>query len=531
MLVLLALAACHHDEPADTLLTGGTIHLTVDTTTDALAIRGGVVAGIGDDARALEGPDTDARDLHGSIVYPGFHDAHVHLLAGSFAMDRLLLLGVTSMTRMASEVSDYAATAPDEPWIVGYGWLAENIPNPDGRPITAVVADRPVLLVSNSGHEAIVNQKALDLAGIDASTPDPPDGHIERDPDTGEPTGYLVEGAVSLLSDLVLAAYDDAHLSSALPEKLDEFSRAGITGVSEILAVPGFNIGRPWIYRDLDTAGQLPIRVTYYLPIFKPSDVATVAATGDTYDSDRVRFGGGKIWVDGSMGSSEAYVSQPYIGTTDHGVSYWSPSDLHDAVAAAEAAHIRLKLHANGDAAIGEALDAFEAVANENGGLTETHNIEHAVIPSDDDYARMNQLGLIASVQPTHYVAASFGETAHNLGAERFDKAYDYEAMVNAGIPLADGTDWPVWPAPQPLVVLYNGASNQPPHDLPIVDGLRAYTEGGGEAVGRPDELGRLDVGYLADFVVLDVDPRTVDLAQLSNTTVQEVWVGGKKVR
>ena len=530
MNVLVLLMACKADPPADLVLTGGTVHLDVESSTDALAIRGGVVVATGADALELVGKETESHDLGGAHVYPGFHDAHVHLLAGSFALDRLLLLGSPSMTSMANAVADYAPEHPEEPWVVGYGWLSENIAAPDGRPISAVLPDRPALLVSNSGHEAIVNAKALEIAGIDASTPNPPGGTIGRDPDTGELTGWLAETAVSLVSPVVLEAYDDALLSAALPAQMEQFSRAGITGVSEILAVPGMPIGRPWIYRDLEDRGELPLRVTYYMPIFKLDDVATVAAERGDYDGNLVRFGGGKVWVDGSMGSAEAWLEEPYVDSTSVGSAYWTTEDLTAVVDAAEAEGMPLKLHVNGDAAIDATLDAFEAVATSRGGLTQTHVLEHCVLPDDDDIARIVALGMVVSVQPTHYVAAMFGDTADALG-DRFDHAYDYERLRAGGIPLANGTDWPVWPSAQPFVVAWNGANSEAPHDLPVIDGIRAYTEGGGRAVSRPDELGRLDVGYLADFIVLGSDPLTVPLDSVPDTEIREVWVNGARVR
>lgn len=524
------LIACQRTDPADLVLDGGTVHIDVDTTTDALAIRDGVVVAIGDAARELIDDNTTVNDLAGAHVYPGFQDNHVHLLAGSFAFDRLLLLGTPSMAALASKVSNYAPTAPDEPWIVGYGWLGESIPEPDGRPITAILPDRPALLVSNSGHEAIVNQKALDLAGITRDTPDPVGGQIARDED-GNPTGYLVETAVELVSDLVLQAYDDERLGGGLAQRFDEFSSSGITGVSEILASPGFAIGRPWIYADRETAGTLPLRVTYYMPIFKPSDVAVIAAARSDYDGELVRFGGGKVWVDGSMGSAEAWVEEPYLNSDgDVGSHYFSAEDLTAIIAATEEEKMPLKLHVNGDAAIDAALTAMETVAAANGGLDQRYIFEHAVLPDDADYARMQTLGVIASVQPTHYIAASFGDTADALG-ERFDHAYDFAGFKTAGIPMANGTDWPVWPSQQPLLVSWNASVADPPHNLSLRDALEAYTVGTARAIGREDELGRLAEGYLADFVVLGADPQAVDSADVSSIEIRQVWVAGRQVK
>lgn len=528
MKLLLALWACASPPPADLRVSGGTIHIDRTATTGAMAVRDGVIVALGDDALASDA--VDAVDLGGGHVYPGLHDAHVHLLAGSFAMDRLLLLGASGMSDLADAAARYAADAPDEPWIVGYGWIPDDVPDADGRPLSAAIPDRPALLVAGSGHAAIVNQRALDLAGITSATPDPPGGRIVRDAETGEPTGWLIEGAVSLVADVVLAAYDDERLGAGLPSRLTQFSEAGITGVSEVLAVPGMPIGRPWIYRALEDRGELPLRVTFYLPVGGADDVAAVAAAGRAEEGDLVRFGGGKVWVDGSMSTSEAWMEEPYVGGDAVGSSYLDEAQLARLFEASEAAELPLKLHVNGDAAIDATLSAMEQVAAARGGLSQRYVIEHCVLPDDDDLARLQSLGVVVSVQPTHYVAAQFGDVADDLG-DRFDSAYPLRRFRDAGIPLANGTDWPVWPSPDPWVVLWNGANAAEPHDLPVADGLSAYTEGGGVVVGRAEELGRLDIGYLADFVLLDRDPVAVPVDELTEVEVRGVWVGGRAVR
>ncbi len=525
--VVVAAMGCSADS-ADWVVENGSIHVGPDQTVEALALRDGHVVALGEDA--LHFRAEQRLDLQRGVVYPGFQDAHVHLLAGSFALERLLLLGVSSMNAMASASAEYAATVPDEPWIVGYGWLSENIDGPTGAPITERIPDRPVLLMSNSGHEAIVNQAALAAAGITALTPDPPGGTIVRDSVTGEPTGYLVESAVALVADLVLEAYDDAALSSALEQRLEEFSAAGLTGVAEILAVPGFDIGRPWIYSNLEDAGRLPMRVTYYLPVFSSSDVVSVAEECAAHAGDLVRCGGAKVWVDGSMGGAEAWVEDPYeneAGT--FGSSYFSAEALTELVREAERVGLPLKLHVNGDAAVGAALEALEAVAVESG-LAQRHVLDHVVLLDAEDYARMERLDVVASVQPTHFVAAQFGETASLLG-ERFDHAYDFRGLADAGVPLALGTDWPVWPSAQPLLVAWNTAMLPPERGLTLKEAWWAHIQGPAASVGRESDLGCLTEGCAADFVVLGEDPLEIPLEAVPDVPIREVWVAGTRVR
>ncbi len=527
------LAGCKKDdvETAD-LLVLGNIHMDVETETDAIAVRNGQIVAIGADAQALKGTGTAEVDVGDQHVFPGFHDAHTHLLAGSFAFARLLLLGTPSMEAMTTATVDYASDLdPEEPWVVGYGWLAENIPEPDGRAISEVITDRPVLLVSNSGHEAVVNQFALDLAGITAETPDPPDGMIGRDPDTGEPTGYLVEGAMTAIATQAMDEYDDARLSSALPGKLVDFSRSGLTGVSEILAAPGFDLGRPQIYTALEESGDLPIRVTWYAPLFSIDDFDEIEALRDNNPGELVRFGGAKIWVDGSMGSAEAWMEEEYQGNPgSFGTHYLDGDALTAIVFEAETRGIPLKLHVNGDAAVDAALDAFEAVAAANGSLTQHHILDHLCLADPDDIVRISTLGLSVSVQPTHYAAANLGETAEYLGEEVFSHAYDYSSFVEGGIPTALGTDWPVWPTTHTLLVAWSSTKTGAERELTMEDALRGYTEGSAAAINRSEDLGRLDVGYLADFVVLSQNPLEVDVDAVPDITVERRFVNGREI-
>ncbi len=507
--MILLLLAC--TEPADLILRGEI--WTGSEWTDAIAVTDGVVVAVGDEVKRGDREE----ELPGP-AYPGFMDGHTHTLAGSFAMDRLLLLGTPSMQAMVNSVEDYAAEAPEEPWIVGYGWLPDVVGEPDGRLLDEVVSDRPVLLVDNSGHSAVVNSKALEIAGITVDTPDPPGGIIGRDED-GELTGYLLEAALSLVSERALQDYDDELLASALDETLDDFARSGLTGVTEIMAVPGFDLSRPWIYTDRD----LPLRVVVYLPIFELDDVASADELRGTFESEMVRFGGGKLWVDGSMGTGSAWVSEPYDDDPeDYGSHYFDVEELTDIVREAEERNIHLKLHSNGDAAISAVLDAMEAVKAERGSL-QRHTLEHAVLLAEGDLERIVALDLPVSVQPSHYLGASLGDTADRLG-DRFAQCYDHRGLVDAGVTLALGTDWPVWPEPSPLLSAWS-AGRRDPGGLSVDETLWSYTEGTAQSMGQSD-LGRLEPGYQADLVVLNA---RLDEGELNEIRVLQTWVGGER--
>ncbi len=530
ILALLALLACSGGgDPADLVFTG-TIHLTAAETTTAVAVRGGEVVAVGADAEDLAAGAGQLVALTAAQrAWPGLTDGHTHLLAGSFALDRLLLMGVSSMEDIVERVAEYAPEHPDEPWVFGYGWLEEGIEAPEGLSLDEVVSDRPVILVNNSGHSALVNSVALGLAGITRDTPDPEGGVIGRTED-GEPNGYLVEAALSLMSDVALADYDDQAFQDALGPDLDDFVSGGVTSVAEIMAIPGVDISRPQVFAALEEAGELPLRVHYYVPVFTPDGLPDALAEAGDWDGDRLRFAGAKLWVDGSMGTAQAWVSEPLeTDPDDYGLHFFDADELAQVLRDAERLGVQLKLHANGDAAVTAALDALETVAAENGGLTQPHCLDHVVLMAPGDQARLAALGLVGSVQPGHVIPTSLGETADRWGDERFERAYDYRGLADAGVQLALGTDWPVWIQPAPLLNSWS-ALTLGDHALSIEEALDAYAAGSAAAVGQPGRLGTLQVGALADVVIFDADPLTAETSDLTKISVDGVWVGGEEV-
>ncbi len=529
-MLLGALLGCGGAEPADLLLEGGTIHTSLGASTHAVAVRDGVVVATGDDAVDLLGDGTRSYDLDGGTATAGFHDSHTHLLPGSFVMRRILLLGVSSMQRMSDKVADYAGDNPDEPWIVGFGWLVGDLPDGDGRLLDAVTGDRPALLIAGSGHSVLVNSKAMELAGIDDDTPDPAGGVIVRDGD-GHATGMLHESAMALVVPLALTAYDDDAIRPGLVEELSTFSAGGLTGISEILAAPGVSIDRPWIYTELEAEGLLDVRVHYYLPVFEQADLARIDEARGEHDTDLVRFAGAKLWVDGSLASLEGWTNQPYATSGTTGSHYFEPDTLQAIVLEAEERGIALKLHAMGDAAVDNTLTALEAVSDARGGLEQTHTLEHVVLASPAAQARMAALGVVSSMQPVAYGVATLADWHEELDEWTVEQSHDWRGMADAGIPLALGTDWPVWPTANSQVTLWAATSNHGDGSLSAAEALDAYTAGSARSVGMAGQLGCLEVGCLADIVVLDVDVLDAAPEAISAAEIQAGWVGGRKVQ
>ncbi len=500
----------------DVLLTNGTIQVSSTQTRETIGIQ---------DGRFVEPTGSAAQtiDLQGNIVVPGFHDSHTHLLAGSFVFDKLLLVGVGSMNTIKSKVGEYVSTNPDVPWVVGYGWVDSMIEAPSGVELDEVSGDYPVIVFDSAGHSVLINSLAMELAGITTDTPAPTGGIIEYD-DDGNPNGLLREAAIELVSPLMVTSFTDQQLVANLSETVETFHEAGITSISEILAVPGVNLSRPELY-----AQEAPkIRVHYYLPIFSEFDLLTLENHLDD-QSPFLRFVGGKVWVDGSSGSGEAWsLDESMIEDGHYGSYYFDTEGLIPFIQHAEEHHYDLKLHVNGDAATQAALDALEIVEAELDGLQSSYVFEHVVMIAPGDHARMLRLGVTASVQPSHALVGLYGDQADHWGSEKIDDAWNFARLEEESLSIAMGTDWPVWPTPDAMVNYRTAVEGVFERALSKKVAFEAYTQNGANAVGYELETGSIEVGKWADFVILDENPLTSD--DIAEIKIMQTWVGGERV-
>ena len=519
MLLSLLFACTHSDKETSTidiLLINGTIQTSSTDTRTSIGIHEG---------RFVEPTEaaTKTIDLQGNIVVPGFHDSHTHLLAGSFVFDKILLVGVGSMSTIKNKVAEYVSSDPDVPWVVGYGWVDSLMDTPSGIELDEVSGDYPALIFDSAGHSVLVNSKAMALAGITADTPVPAGGIMEYD-DAGNPTGLLREAAIELVSPLMVSSFTDEQLVANLSETVQTFHASGITSISEILAVPGVNLSRPELY-----AQKAPkLRVNYYLPIFSDADLVTLENHLDD-QAPFLRFVGGKIWVDGSSGSGEAWSLEESLMEAGHyGSYYFDSEDLLPFIRHAEEHGYDLKLHVNGDAAIRAALDALETVESELGELQSRYVFEHVLLIAEGDHARMLRLGITASVQPSHALVGLYGDQADHWGSEKMDNAWDFARLEEEGLKIAMGTDWPVWPTPDSMVNYRTAVEGVGPRALSREGAFAAYTLNGAVAVGNELETGSIAVGKWADFVILEENPMTsTDIAEIK---ILQTWVAGEKV-
>lgn len=516
---------------------------------DALGVVDGVIAAIGtQDAVRTALPAAHAVvDADGGLVTPGFADSHIHL--GLVALDSIQcdLAGAGTLDEVESRIRAFAASST-APWITGGGWALDLFEggSPTAARLDALVPDRPALLLNADHHGAWANTLALRAAGIDASTPDPADGRIDRDPG-GDPSGMLNEGAVQLVA-RVMPDPDPRALADAIVAASQRVLAAGITGWQEAAlghygGVPDFTAayldalqrgllrGRPtgaiWMPRDLQADG---------VGAFVERCLAAAAQNEAAGFPTRTV----KVMLDGIVETQTASLREPYCsGSGGTGLSYFAPDLLRVAIPAINAAGLAVHVHAIGDRAIGDALDAFEAVpARVRAGV---HNhIAHLQVIAPDDVPRFKALGVTANLQPLWAADVPLVDqfTVPLLGAERAQRLYVFGSLLRSGANLAAGSDWPVsdfdpW---QGIHVAVNrrspGDTATPPLNadeaLPLGVALDAYTRGSHGLLGTC--AGNLAVGSPADIAIANRDPFGGPAEDIHLTRTVTTVVGGQIV-
>jgi predicted amidohydrolase YtcJ len=540
---------------ADSIFIGGSVLHNGSSRRAAVAVVGGRIAHIGtdDDARAMVGPRTDVVDTAGGLVLPGFQDAHAHPLAAGVDMLRCDLNHVGSAEETLAHIGAYAAANPDEPWILGSGWTMSDFPGgtPTRESLDAVVSDRPVFLSNADGHGAWVNSRALELAGIDANTPDPPDGRIERDA-SGAPQGTLHEGAGSLVERLAPEATPEDQLAGLLTAQDVMFSH-GITAWQD--AAVGALFGQPDslpVYLRAHQSGALKARVVAALWWDRARGGEQVAELVDRRDAARdagFRATSVKIMQDGVVENFTAGLLDSYLDgcgcpTGNHGLSFVDPAALREHVVALDALGFQVHFHALGDRAVRESLDAIEAARSANGRSDGRHHVAHVQVVDPADLPRFAALGASATIQPLWAAHEPQMDelTIPFLGDDRAGLQYPFGDLAAAGAHLAAGSDWPV-SSPDPVLGAHvavnrvmpgaQGAEAEPLYPRNRIDlatALRAYTAGSAYVNHLDEVTGRVEVGLFADLAVLDRDPFAGPAEEISQARVVATYVEGEPV-
>ena len=546
--------------PAELLFTGGPVFTGTGHPLHghAVAVTGGRITAVvpESDARELIDEGTRVVQLGGSLLSPGFQDAHIHPVGAGVELLQCNLTEATDAADTVARVRAYAEANPDEPWILGGGWSMDHYPG--GAPIRAlldeVVPDRPVLLLSRDHHSTWANSAAIRLAGIDASTPDPADGRVEREAD-GSPAGTFHEGAGDLF-DSVRPPVDPELAYAGLLRAQRELLALGITGWQD--AMVGGSIGGVPdpidAYRRALAEDELVVHVVgaqwweRSRGIEQVDEMTArreeVAALGRV---DRLSLGTTKIMVDGVAENQTAAMLTPYRDvhghdTHNHGLSFVDPALLQGYVTALDAAGFQVHFHALGDRAVREALDALDTARAANGATDGRHHLAHLQVVEETETARFAELGAVANIQA---LWACHEDQIDDLtlpflqdGAEA--RQYPFGDLVRHGARLAAGSDWPVSSA-DPMDAIHIAVNRVAPGDdseplggahqrLDLATAMAAYTSGTAYVNHRDHDTGHVREGYLANLVVLDPDPFSVPAEEIHRSTVVSTWVEGEPV-
>lgn len=536
-------------EAADLVLLGGRI-FTADPArswAEALAVRDGRIVAVGGDpaVRSRIGPRTRVVELRGRSVTPGFQDAHAHPLHAGLTRGRCELHGAEGLDQCLEHVAAYAAAHPDAMWIQGGGWSMADFPDGLARreDLDRVVPDRPVYLPNRDVHDAWVNSRALELAGITADAPDPTHGRIARGPD-GAPIGTLHEGAMELVARLIPAAGPD-EMRRALLDAQRHLHSLGITAWQDAWVTPADHE----TYRDLARRGELTARVIGALwwdrsrGLEQIEDLVERRATGriGRYAATSV-----KLMVDGVIEHQTAAMLQPYLDpdgrvTSDAGLLFIDREMLRAAVASLDALGFQPHFHALGDRAVRIALDAVAAAREANGWSDTRPQLVHLQVVHPDELPRFRQLGAIATLQAfwaTH--EAQMDElTLPVLGPDVSARQYPMRSLRRHGAMLAMGSDWAV-STPDPMLqmevavtrVSVEGRDREPfmPEEaIELTDALTAFTAGSAYA-NHLDQTGTLAVGRLADLAILDRDLFDPGAGPIGDARVVGTFVEGEAV-
>lgn len=526
---------------ADLLLLNGNVRTfdAAHSRAEAVAVRAGRIVAVGStvDLEGLRARATRVVDLEGKCLLPGFIDAHQHQLYAGQSLLQVDLgpTAVSGIEQMIAILRTRAERTPPGQWIEGRGYhdarLAENR-NPTAADLDLAVPNHPLYLVRVCGHIMALNSLALELAGITRETPDPSGGTIDRDPETGEPTGILRETAMSLLR-RVLPPPTDAMLRQAILDGAARNLRLGITSVWE----PSIEPDHLRIYKEMDAAGDLPIRVTMaHKKVLRSGQEVDLP---ERFTSDRLSLVAVKLFQDGGFGGATAALSEPYTNAPETtGQLVWSQLELNERARQIHEAGLRISIHAIGDAAIASAMDAIEYAAPDPvERAARRHRIEHCGLPLPPQPTRLAELEIVPVIQP-HFLWYDGDVYMQRVGPERSRWLYPTQTLIDHGLAVAGSSDGPVVPNVSPLLGAFAAVTRRS-RSGPIVtaeegvslqDALDLFTQRAAYACGEEEHKGSIEPDKVADFTLLAEDPFNVPIDHLPDVQVEATYVGGELV-
>jgi len=542
--LLLTAASCGKRQIADLVLKNGKV-ITIDSLNPrarSVAVAGNLIIAVGSDAdieKYVKPGVTKVIDLQGKTVVPGFNDAHIHFFSAGEALETLNLTGINSYDQMREKVAARARESEPGEWIIGRGWdhtLISGQAWPTREILDEAAPDNPVLLSRVDGHSVLVNTYLLKEFNITRDTPDPDGGTIVRDPATGEPTGILKENAAGLVKKPAWTQQQERERKSRqLKLALEQAKKCGVTSIHHLS-------GGEEYFEEFLQNGQLSVRV--YLCQSLTDDPSTLEKYKKLKEKYRnnplIKFGALKGFMDGTLGSQTAALFEPFSDNPSTSGLLTMPLErMEKLILNADREGFQLAIHAIGTRANHVVLDAFEKALEANGKRDSRHRIEHTQILIGDDLPRFAELGVIASMQPTH-CSTDLTYAEDRLGRERCRYAYAWRSILDAGGRIAFGTDCPVEPL-DPMEGLYAAVSRKdrkgrpdggwiPQEKLTMEEAIELYTLGSAYATFEEEIKGSIEVGKLADMVVLSRDLMQIPEDLIMKTRVVYTIFDGKLI-
>ncbi|MGD9174699.1 MAG: amidohydrolase [Desulfobacterales bacterium] len=539
-----------NDTTPDLILLNGNI-CTLDRQkpqAEAIAVKAGRISAVGknDAIGALAGQQTERIVLDGRLVIPGLMDSHFHFYDWAMGRQHLDLAQVNSLDELLDQVARTAAALPPQKWILGQGWNESDWPEhtmPRRDHLDAMAPAHPVALWRCDLHLVAVNSRALELAGIDATTPDPPDGVIEKD-SSGQPTGILRELAPNLIKAVIPAPEADAVVA-AMQDGITHLHSLGLTGLHDVRLMGGLE-GAPALkaWQLLNEKDKLDLRCWVSLAGERLEEAIALGLRTGLGDN-RLHIGHLKYFADGGMGARTAWMLEPYLDA-EYGMPLGSIDELRQKIAAAEKAGLAVIVHAIGDRTNREVITVLEQLAELRRQTDAqsfmppalSHRIEHAQMIRSEDIQRLARLKVATCVQPHNMILDinMIDESVGPLG--RF--TYAYKEMIDAGIPVLFSSDAPVCD-PSPLVGIHAAVTRQrrdgtpaggwyPEQRISVADALRGYTTVPAAFYGQARNMGSLTPGKWADMIVLDRDIFQVAPMEIADTRVEMTVFDGRIV-
>jgi hypothetical protein len=539
--ILVILVACtkQNFNSADTILVNGKIFTIKQAQpwADACAIKDGKFIAVGEERLILKfkGKSTAVIDLKSRLVLPGFNDAHVHFSDGGFYLLGIDLRDARDEDELVERIKNYAAKLNKGEWILGGNWDHEAWPSkkhPTKELIDEVTRDNPVFVQRLDGHIALANSLALKLAGITKNMPNPQGGEITKDPKTGEPTGILKDAAQSFIG-AVIPQPTREQLKKAIKTAIQHANSLGVTSIQDNASQADLEI-----YQELLKDNELTLRINAWRPGYLYEEFGKIGILPN-FGNDMLRIGTMKVFTDGSMGAGTALFYKPYADdSTTCGIPIYPEDQLYDLIKSIDKAGLQIAAHAIGDKANAWILNAFEKAFKENGRRDARHRIEHAQVVLPEDIKRYKELGIIASIQPSHCIDDM--RWAEKRIGDRAKHSYLFNSFVKEGVKIAFGTDWTVEPL-NPMLGLYAAVTREYPEGGPeggwfpdekitLEQAIEFYTLGSAYAEFHEDVKGSIKVGKLADLVVLNQNLFEIEPKEILDTKVDLTMLGGKVV-